>query len=272
MSIVTASIVLFNTPSSSIIRLLDCLSSNKILSKIYIIDNSVEPINFNFSSYENIYYIKSKNNGYGASHNIALKYILDFSDYHFILNPDIYFDGGVLPKLLQRMDSSRDIGLLMPGIVYPNGENQFLCKLLPTPLDLFLRRFPIPFLGDYIKKIVDRYELQFTGYSSEVNAPSLSGCFMLLRMTALKAVGIFDERYFMYCEDIDLSRRIHKKYKTIFFPDVTIVHEHAKESYKTFRMLMIHISSVVKYFNKWGWFFDIERSLFNRRILDNYRK
>lgn len=269
MSKVTASIVLFNTPSSLIKRLLDCLSNNGILSKIYIIDNSLEPTNFNFSIYENIYYVKSKNNGYGAGHNVALNYIMDFSDYHFILNPDIYFDDGVLSKLLQRMDLSDDVGLLMPRITYPNGEIQYLCKLLPTPYDLFLRRFPIPLFGDYVKNVIERYELRFTGYSSEVNAPSLSGCFMLLRVTALKAVGIFDERYFMYCEDIDLSRRIHKKFKTIFFPEVTVIHEHAKESFKNFQMFIAHVSSVTKYFNKWGWFFDKERRLFNRRILDS---
>ena len=270
MLIATASIVLFNTPLRLITRLLDCLSKDTVLSRIYIIDNSLIPINFDFETYEKICYIKNENNGYGAGHNLALQSALDYSDYHFILNPDIYFDECVLSKLLERIELSEDIGLIMPRIVYPNGEIQYVCKLLPTPFDLFIRRFPLPFFTNFIKKSIERYELQFTGYSSEICAPSLSGCFMLLRISALKSVGIFDERFFMYCEDIDLSRRIHKKFNTIFYPDVTIVHEYAKESYYNIRMLLIHIISVVKYFNKWGWFFDKERKLFNHRVLNKF--
>ncbi len=270
MSITTASIVLFNTPSNLIARILECLSKNDIFSRIYIIDNSIVPIDFNFSSYKKIIYVKSENYGYGAGHNLALQSILQFSDYHFVLNPDIYFEENVLSKLIQRMEISEDIGLIMPRIIYPNGQIQYLCKLLPTPLNLLLRRYPIPFFRNYIKKINEKYELKFTGYSNELSAPSLSGCFMLLRVSALKEVGIFDERYFMYCEDIDLSRRIHKKFKTIFYPDVTVVHEHAKESYKSFRMLIIHVTSVIRYFNKWGWLCDKERKMLNQRILDKY--
>ncbi|MCR5765459.1 MAG: glycosyltransferase family 2 protein, partial [Treponema sp.] len=77
----------------------------------------------------------------------------------------------------------------------------------------------------------------------------------------------FDDRYFMYCEDFDLIRRIHRVAKTVYYPNVTIVHDHAKESYKNKKMLMIHIKSAIKYFNKFGWIFDKERNFFNILIL-----
>lgn len=71
----------------------------------------------------------------------------------------------------------------------------------------------------------------------------------------------------MYFEDFDLIRRIQKVSKTIYYPEVTIVHNHAKESYKSKKMLKIHIQSAIKYFNKWGWVFDKERRLWNKQIL-----
>ena len=100
-----------------------------------------------------------------------------------------------------------------------------------------------------------------------MNVPFLSGCFMLLKIKALKQVGIFDESFFMYGEDIDLSRRIHTEYKTLFFPGAHVVHDYAKASYKSTKMLLIHMINIARYFNKWGWIFDSERKKVNADIL-----
>lgn len=93
------------------------------------------------------------------------------------------------------------------------------------------------------------------------------GCFMFMRMSALEKVGFFDESIFLYTEDIDLTRRMHKHYQTIFFPEVTIVHNHKQSSYKNKRVMLLHIKSAITYFNKWGWFFDKERRTWNRLVL-----
>ena len=93
------------------------------------------------------------------------------------------------------------------------------------------------------------------------------GCFLFMRMSALEKVGLFDESIFMYTEDIDITRRIHKYYRTIYYPDVTIVHAHRAASYKSKKMLKIHIRSAIRYFNKWGWFFDQERKVWNKEVL-----
>jgi hypothetical protein len=92
-----------------------------------------------------------------------------------------------------------------------------------------------------------------TGYNKIMEVPILSGCFMFLRTDIFTSIGGFDERFFMYLEDFDLTRRMGEKSKTIFFPEVEIVHAHAKESYKNKKMMWIHIKSTIKYFNKWGW-------------------
>lgn len=99
------------------------------------------------------------------------------------------------------------------------------------------------------------YSLQHSGYDKIMNPPCLSGCFMFMRLKALKENNIFfDENYFMYCEDFDLIRRLHRIGKTLYYPKVTIIHNHTKESYRSKKMLFAHIQSAVKYFNKFGWF------------------
>lgn len=270
--ITTASIVLFKTPDFLIKQILDCLMRSSILHTIFIIDNSPDNSHFDFSLYNNVIYIKNVNNGYGSAHNIAIRKALVFSEFHFILNPDIFFDGLVLEKMLTRMVEDVGIGLLMPKILYPDGGIQYLCKLIPTPLDLFLRRFPIPLLGEYLNRRNFNYELRFTGYDTEMNVPTLSGCFLLANMNAIKSVGMFDERFFMYAEDVDFTRRIHSKFKTIFYPNAVVFHEYAKSSYKNIRMLFFHARSVIQYFNKWGWFWDVERGEFNRRFLVSFQR
>ncbi len=87
---------------------------------------------------------------------------------------------------------------------------------------------------------------------------------MFVRTTVFEKVGGFDERFFMYAEDVDLSRRIHRNYKTIFYPKVSITHEYEKGSYTNYKLLKYHITSLFKYFCKWGWFFDKERRDINQ--------
>ncbi len=148
----------------------------------------------------------------------------------------------------------------MPKVVYDDGNLQYLCKLIPTPIDLFLRRFGwLPFRS-HLRKKMDEFELRFTGYDRVMDVPYLSGCFMLFSVAALRKVGLFDEQFFMYPEDIDMTRRMNAKYRTVFFPGATIVHDHARESYKTRRSLFIHAGNIIRYFNKWGWVFDPERA------------
>jgi GT2 family glycosyltransferase len=113
--------------------------------------------------------------------------------------------------------------------------------------------------------------MRASGYNKTMNVPYLSGCFMFLRVKALKEIGLFDERFFMYPEDIDLTRRIHSKYQTVFYPEVSVIHNHAQDSYKNYRMLWIHISNMVKYFNKWGWIFDSERRKVNNEYVRQYK-
>jgi GT2 family glycosyltransferase len=164
------------------------------------------------------------------------------------------------------MQTNDQVGLVMPKVLYPDGRLQPLCKLLPSPFTLFFRRF-IRFNPTWLNRMNHWYEMHFSGYDKVMDVPFLSGCFMFLRMEALRKVGLFDEQIFLYTEDTDLTRRIHKHFRTMFFPEATIYHYHQRGSYKNWTILMYHMFSAIKYFNKWGWFNDSEREDINQRIL-----
>ncbi len=168
------------------------------------------------------------------------------------------------------MDDNHDVGSIMPKVLNMDGSVQYLCKLLPTPSDLLFRRF-VPRFIPFTKKLNERYELQFWNYSDIANIPNLSGCFMFLRTSSITEVGLFDENMFMYMEDLDLTRRVHEKYKTLYFPKVEIYHAHNRESYRSKKLLVIHLKSAFYYFNKWGWFFDHKRKKINKNLMQNLR-
>lgn len=267
--LLTASIVLYKT-DLSVKETINCFLTNTSLDlKLYLVDNSpTNSLEYELSDClldDRVEYIFNNGNiGFGSAHNIVFNKILYLSKYHLVLNPDIKFDASVIPELINYMEAKEQVGLVMPKIVYPDGTTQFVAKILPTPVDLIFKRFIPAFL---IKKRMETFQLKFTGYNKEMEVPYLSGCFMFIRVAVLKEVGLFDERFFMYPEDIDLTRRIHKKYKTIFYPFVSVIHAHEQGSYKSKKLLWIHITNMVKYFNKWGWFFDKERKMINQTIL-----
>lgn len=271
--LITVSIVLYNNNVSEIKNVIDSIiKCTNLKMIIYLVDNSLNDDLKILKTYKtgdncSIQYIFLNNNiGFGAAHNVALKTALEKgSKYHLIINPDIYFGKGVIESIIQKMELSESIGLLMPKVLYPNGEIQYLCKLIATPFDLLLRRFiPNNLFSEHRKFI---YEFRFADYNLEMTVPSLSGCFMTLRMDVIKKIGGFDERYFMYMEDLDLCRRIGEDSQTVFFPDVEVYHAYEKGSYKNRKLLYYHISSAVKYFNKWGWIFDAKRVKMNKRAL-----
>lgn len=263
----TASIVAYHTRHADLRRLVECVMRSEI-SRLWIIDHSSnDELRETVANEPRIGYVYSQNRGYGSGHNIAIAKAIELgADYHFVLNPDVYWNEDVLGIIVQYMEKHRDVGQLMPQVLYPNGATQYLCKLLPTPWDLIGRRFVR--IRKVQQKIDYRYEMRWNNYDTSMDVPVLSGCFMALRCSVIAIVGGFDERFFMYGEDLDLCRRIGTVSRTLYWPKVSIFHEYAKGSYKGGRLLRYHITSIVKYFNKWGWFCDKYRRITNRKILN----
>jgi GT2 family glycosyltransferase len=266
---ITCSIVLYNNPLAelkvAINSFLNC--SKKV--KLLLVDNSeTDEFRFEFNSPNIEYFFSGKNLGFGAGHNIAISKILGTSKYHVVLNPDVEFNAKVLTSLFQFMEENDDTGLVMPKILYRNGDIQYLCKKLPSPTDLILRRFIPGPIKKLFSAVLSGYELRHKDYNQMMEVPNLSGCFMFIRNSVFRTVGIFDEQYFMYLEDTDLCRRIAERYRTIYYPLESVMHGYSKASYKNLKLMAYHVNSSIRYFNKWGWYNDPERKLINETIVN----
>lgn len=264
------SVVRYENSYHEIKTLVDKLNKATGINKIYVVDNSKTP-DLQLQESSDITYIFNNDNlGFGKAHNLALRLAMaENIPFHIIVNPDISVTSAGIDNIIEFLEIHTEIGALMPKVVYPSGKIQRVCKLLPTPFDLFARRF-LP--NSLTKKRMKRYELHDSGYDKLFEIPYLCGCFMALRVDILRTVGLFDERFFLYPEDIDLSRRINERFLTVFYPDVTIVHAHKRESYNSLKLLVVHCHNIIRYFNKWGWISDKKRIQTNKRILEQVDK
>jgi len=263
----TISIVTYRNNRDMLLKAIDSALNTKLNIRLYISDNSPTDEFRNLSDDPRVEYLfNNANDGFGVGHNIVMRKILDVSKYHLVLNPDVYFEGGVLEELFNYMEQHPDIGIITPRVLYPDGSPQYVSKLLPTPWDFFVRRFlKIPFL---LKKVNYRLEMQFSGYNKIMTVPYMQGSFMLIRNKALKEHGLFDERIFMYMEDGDLSRRLLEGgYRNIYYPYVTIYHGYARGAHKNLKLMWYAIHGIIIYFNTWGWFFDKSRKIINDKVI-----
>jgi len=188
-----ATIVLYNNDKILLEKAIHSFFNTELEVKLYLIDNSeTDELKYLAALDNRIEYgFNGKYLGFGVAHNIALqKSIDDDVPYHLVLNPDVYYDSGVIEELLEYMDKNQDVANVMPKVYYPSGNLQYLCKMLPTPMELIMRRF-IPF-ASVVEKMNRKFELHSLGHDKEMNIPYLSGCFMLLRTSHLKDVGLFD--------------------------------------------------------------------------------
>ena len=258
------SIVLYHTPVAELNNVLSVLLQVPEVNRIYLIDNSEGPLRLPLEDPHITYFFSGTNLGFGKGHNIAIrKSMSDKVPFHLIMNSDVAFSAANISEMLDYLQAHDDVACMMPNVQFPTGKPQRLCKLLPTPMDLLGRRFLPEAL---IRKRNARYELADTGYNRVMNVPALSGCFLLCRTDALAEAGLFDERFFLYCEDIDLTRRLHGVGKTLFYPNVTICHDFRRSSYTNLRLTWTHMRSACLYFNKYGWFHDTEREKINNEF------
>jgi GT2 family glycosyltransferase len=234
-----------------------------------VIDNSpTDALRSLVEAQSSRYLRPGRNIGFGAGHNLAMRDVIQTSTYHLVCNPDISIKPDVLSTLAHFMDRSPGIGLVMPRVLYPNGSEQRLCKLLPRPSDLLVRRFLGRHRGGRTQQSRERYELTHLELETPREVPSLSGCFMFLRTSVLRQTGLFDPRFFLYMEDVDLCRRVGSVARTVFYPFVSVTHEYAKGSYHNRKLLRHHLISAVRYFDKWGWLFDEERQELNSHLAE----
>ncbi|MBO4692830.1 MAG: glycosyltransferase [Clostridia bacterium] len=189
---------------------------------------------------ENIIRLK-KNIGFGAAHNKVLNVIK--SRYHFVINPDITVNYDVFADMVDFFEKNPDAVMLSPCILNTDKTVQQLPKSVPDFKKLFLGRLSKKIRSEYVwadREITEPCEIDFS-----------SGCFFSIKSEEFKKLAGFDERYFMYLEDADLTLRAKNLGKVLFLPSVKVTHIWGRGSHKDLRLLFIHIASCFKFLIKW---------------------
>jgi len=220
---------------------------------LYVVDNcsTDDTVDIVRAIDPNIKIIASNaNKGFGYGHNQVLDLIN--SRYHFVVNPDIILeDKDQIKKMVEFMDNSPEVGMLSPLILNPDHTIQYLCKTNPTVFDMLIRRIsPKLFPGRQ-----NRYVMKETGYNKIMSIENASGSFMVFRTNLFKEIGGFDDNFFMYLEDSDITRRINQISKAIFYPEAQVIHLWQREGHKKIKYALITVDSMKVYFKKWGWKF-----------------
>jgi GT2 family glycosyltransferase len=195
-------------------------------AEVFVVDNnsvdgSCEMVKRTFPE---VLLIENKNNpGFSKANNQAIK--LAKGDYILLLNPDTVVEEDCFSKICTFMDATPNAGAL--GVKMIDGKGRYLPESkrgLPTPQVAFYKMFGLGKLFPTSKHF-GRYYLGHLSNDETNEVDVLAGAFMLLRKKTLDKIGLLDEDYFMYGEDIDLSYRITKAgYKNYYFPQTTIIH------------------------------------------------
>ena len=196
------------------------------------------------------------NGGFSAGNNIGIR--ASKGEYFMILNPDIAIVSGVIEKMVEYMDKNIQVGIVGPKLLNPDKTVQYSCRRFPNYLVPFFRRTVFGRLP-FAKKLVENYLMIDFDHKKTVEVDWLFGACLLVRKSATEKIGLMDERYFMYFEDMDYCRRFWENgYKIIYLSDVEIIHYHAQYSSEREGILgvlsrggQIHLISGLKYFIKY---------------------
>lgn len=194
------------------------------------------------------------NIGYASGHNMVLRNLN--SEFHLILNPDVVLEQNSLLAGIQYLKTKPDTVLVSPRATDGSGQKQFLCKRYPTVLTFLIRGFLPSSFKRLFKKRLANYEMQDLSESDpSTDVPIVSGCFMLCRTDAFREVGGFDDEYFLYFEDFDLSLRMRKEGNIAYLPNMKIQHKGGNAGGKGLKHILMFAKSGIRFFNSHGWRF-----------------
>lgn len=270
----TVSVVAYDTPLAELQSLLDSLltaiatlpeAGLRVRTRVSLVDNDDNPrlARADFSRldkqlqtlYVDLEVLGGHGNvGYGRGHNLVIHHTAD--DYHLVLNPDVELAPDSLAIGLKYLQENKDVAVVSPYAVGRDGEQQQLCKRYPSLFTLLVRGFLPAGLKARFEQRLSRYEMRDLPEDRPSDGiPLVSGCCMLCRADLLRAVGGFDERYFLYFEDFDLSLRLAARARLVYLPGMKIRHYGGNAAGKGWRHIGLYLRSACRFFNTWGWRF-----------------
>ena len=193
----------------------------------------------------------SGNLGYGRGNNLVISQTI--SDYHLVINPDLFVEPDALLRAVEFMQSHLDVGLLSPSVFGEDGERHFMCKRNPTLLVMFLRSFSPSWLQSRLSFVIDKFEMRDCDFDKTIHPLEYpTGCFMFFRTAPLQSIGGFDPDFFLHYEDADIGRRMLKIARVVYVPEVRVVHQWARDTHRSLKAKFITVRSGLLYWRKWG--------------------
>jgi N-acetylglucosaminyl-diphospho-decaprenol L-rhamnosyltransferase len=227
-------------------------ASNNVDVEVFVVDNNsndgtVEYLSPRFPDVEFIQ--NSENVGFGRANNIALS--KSKGDYVLFLNPDTIISEKTLEECTCFMDSHESAGSVGVRMLHSNGrfapESR---RSIPTPFVAFCKMSGLSRLFPK-SRLLARYHMSYIDNSAEAEIEVVSGAFMFVRHDILKRIGGFDEDFFMYGEDIDLSYRLLKEGYSNWYIPVPILHYKGESTVKTsYRYVRVFYDAMIIFFNK----------------------
>jgi GT2 family glycosyltransferase len=205
----------------SIKRALRDISHEIIVVDNASVDGSVQAIDITFPDVA--VFTNIRNLGFSAANNIALRKTR--GDYIVLINPDTIVQEDTFSKLIAFMEKTPDAGAVSCKILNPDGSFSIDSRhSIPTPMTAFWKLIGFNRLFPQ-SKIFGRYNLTYLDPDQSYSVDAISGSFMFIRKKTIEKVGLLDENFFMYCEDVDYCYRIAKcGWKIYYYPETSIVH------------------------------------------------
>ena len=264
---VYCSIVLFKTEIKELYSIIHKLSRIDAIDTIHLIDNDAQIGIEELRALPKVQYTYTGENlGYGAGHNFGIQGFLNSKcNYFCVLNTDLSFSDDIFENLMRSYEAYENLGFANPSFGQQN-DRLLNAKYIPNAFMLILRALNLGSLLTKLTYVPSRHQ-------ADLFAPYLSGAFLFCNKATLLTVGCFDTRYFMYPEDLDLTRRAARSFNNIVFTNIIATHDHRAASKKSLTMFLTHAKNMSKYFSKWGWFSDTTRKEINIKYQKlNHRK
>jgi GT2 family glycosyltransferase len=216
-------------------RSVSALNESSILRRIVVSDNGStdqsldslpRPINAESHLERVVIERNHANIGFGRACNIG--YTLTQAPYILFINPDCIVSPGSVERLITVLEQHPDMGMVGPMILNPDGSEQIGARrTTPTPGRAFIKAFGLSRAAAVWPGLFKDFNLQNEPVPTQpTDVDAISGACMLVRRTAIDQVGLFDEGYFMHCEDLDWCMRFRLAgWRVVFVPDAVVMHE-----------------------------------------------
>lgn len=268
------SIVVYNENEVSFKNCIKLCKEIKSPKKIFVYDNSPNSnLRVLAEKYKVTSYTHNKRNiGFGAGHNKNFNLsIKENCGAFLILNCDALNFSTTISKMIQLLTNNSDVDGLVPIILDDHNKITDNVRLVMNFHNFLIRIVKFLITGKRVLREIQKIYETKSSKSKLIKIPCAAGCFLLVRSSIFKNIGGFDENFFLYCEDLDLTRRISNFRQGLYLDlNSKINHHGRRSSHSNQKLFFIHIHSLIRYFKKWG-IIDLEARKTNMKWI-NYIK